>query len=247
MYVSTNFPFDAGAARRTFREALECGGDRATALGVRGKGTLAPTEQASHAAGHHDSATLPKRWLSRHRTPKCVARKRRHVSANFSWLVIAAARRTFREALECGGDRATALGVRGKGTLAPTEQASHAAGHHDSATLPKRWLGRHRTPKCVARKRRHVSANFSWLVIAAARRPFREALECGGDRATALGVRGKGTLAPTEQASHAAGHHDSATLPKRWLSRHRTPKCVARKRRHVSANFSWLVIAAARR
>src|SRR6185295_6967112 len=36
------------------------------------------------------------------------------------------------------------------------------------------------------------------------------------------------------QASHAAGRHDSAALPKRWPC-HRTPKCFARKGRHISS------------
>jgi len=35
---------------------------KATALGGRGTIIIAPPEQASHAAGGHDSAALPKRW-----------------------------------------------------------------------------------------------------------------------------------------------------------------------------------------
>ena len=46
------------ATRGTFREALECGGDRATALGGRGTATLAKTMQASQTAGRHDSTAL---------------------------------------------------------------------------------------------------------------------------------------------------------------------------------------------
>jgi hypothetical protein len=68
------------AARGTVREALECGGDRATALVGRGTASVARTKQASHAAGRHDSTTLPKRWPC-HRTPKCFARNECHTAA----------------------------------------------------------------------------------------------------------------------------------------------------------------------
>jgi len=44
-------------------------------FGREGEGTVAKTEQTSHAASRHDSSTLPKRWHC-HRTPKCSARKR---------------------------------------------------------------------------------------------------------------------------------------------------------------------------
>src|SRR5947209_8580362 len=65
---------DAYAARGKFREALECGGDRATALEGRRTVGIAQNEQRSNTACRHASTTLPKRWLGRHRTPKCCAR-----------------------------------------------------------------------------------------------------------------------------------------------------------------------------
>src|SRR4051812_43550386 len=71
---------DARSTHGEFREALDCGGERATALGVRVDGAHAKTQQASRAASDHDSSALPKRWLDRHRTPKCFARNERFVS-----------------------------------------------------------------------------------------------------------------------------------------------------------------------
>src|SRR3954447_5939626 len=81
-------------------------------------------------------------------------------------LMLARVARTFREALECGSDRATALGVRGTVRIAQVEQASHAAARHDSTSLPKRWPC-HRTPKCCARNGRHISLHAVWMTVMA--------------------------------------------------------------------------------
>src|SRR4051812_7404507 len=81
--------FDARASRGTFREALECGSDRATALGGRGTVKIAQIEQAPHAAGRHVSTALPKRWHC-HSTPKCCARNRRQISSSAVWMAVMA-------------------------------------------------------------------------------------------------------------------------------------------------------------
>jgi hypothetical protein len=50
----------------------------------------------------------------------------------------------FCEALECGGDEPPLWEGGGNAT---SREVGNAAFHHDSTALPKRWLGRHRTPK----------------------------------------------------------------------------------------------------
>src|SRR3954453_8417054 len=81
-------------------------------------------------------------------------------------LMLARVARTFREALECGSDRATALGGRGTVRIAQVGQASHAAARHDSTSLPKRWQC-HRTPKFCARNARRISSQAVWMVVMA--------------------------------------------------------------------------------
>src|SRR4051794_37210827 len=73
--------FDVYAARGAFHEALECGGDRATALGGWWNRDDSQRVMLAPFSRCQPSPALPKRWLDRHRTPKCFARNEHQISS----------------------------------------------------------------------------------------------------------------------------------------------------------------------
>jgi len=112
----------------------------------------------------------------------------------------------------------------GREGTATIQQALHTA-----TALPKRWPC-HRTPKCFSRNGRRVRRRRALVmkepqrhdrqprrIVCTTRGIFSEALECGGDRATALGGRGPRrsskpyTLRPPSQSGGLATALQSAS------------------------------------
>jgi hypothetical protein len=147
-----------------------------------------------------------------------------------------------REALECGSDRATALGGSGKVIVA--QLSKHHAPRVVAIPPPSQSGGS--TPRALQSAAHETSATFPHVLSAesnvysrgcaesgfkmsreasdacANHGAFREALECGSDRATALGGSGKVIVAQL-----------SRSITRRGSSRfHRPPKAAARRRAH---------------